>query len=293
MPGQIKTYDYVNREDHSLSFGISRMEDIYVKREGVKDDPHRHDFYTVLLIKDGKGEHVIDFNSFEVKANQIYFIKPGQVHQLIEEQQSIGYSVVFSEQFLAHNNIPVSFIENLELFQDFGNSPPLELDEEAVEILAKYAEELLQTNESGITHKYRALGSLLTLLLIHCNNLCNSPATDQLSMQDTGHLLLRDYKALLAEKFSQWHGVAEYADALHVTADHLNRVVKSLTGKTAKEHIQSRIIVAAKRLIYFSDLSNKELAYELGFSEPANFSAFFKKCTGQSPSEFKKSASRG
>ncbi|MBL4708824.1 MAG: helix-turn-helix domain-containing protein, partial [Flavobacteriales bacterium] len=54
----------------------------------------------------------------------------------------------------------------------------------------------------------------------------------------------------------------------------------------AKEYIQSRIITEAKRLLYFSKLSNKQIGYELGFGEPANFSAFFKKCTGFSPSNF-------
>jgi AraC-like DNA-binding protein len=59
------------------------------------------------------------------------------------------------------------------------------------------------------------------------------------------------------------------------------------TGKTAKEHIQARIALEAKRLLHFSDLSVKEIGFQLGFPEPANFSAFFKKCTGSSPSNFK------
>jgi len=58
-------------------------------------------------------------------------------------------------------------------------------------------------------------------------------------------------------------------------------------GKTAKEYIQSRIIVGAKRMLYFSDSSIKEIAFELGFQEPSNFNAFFKKCTGLSPGEFR------
>ena len=88
--------------------------------------------------------------------------------------------------------------------------------------------------------------------------------------------------------YKTWHATSQYANELNITPDHLNRSIKSLIGKTAKEYIQARITIAAKRMLYFSDLSTKEIAYDLGFSEPANFSNFFKKCTGISPSEFKK-----
>ena len=93
---------------------------------------------------------------------------------------------------------------------------------------------------------------------------------------------------LIEENYSNWHSVKEYAEHLNVTADHLNRVIKSLTGKTAKEQLLSKIILESKRMMYFSDLNLKQIGYELGFSEPANFSAYFKKYTGLSPTEFKK-----
>lgn len=282
----IKTYDHVNREDHSMSFGISRMEDIYEKRKGQKDQPHRHDFYTVIIVKQGKGEHNIDFNSYKLQNQQVYFIHPGQVHQLIEDKQSFGYSITFSNQFLAYNNISLDFIENLNLFHDFGNTPPITPNTEELSAIEKYAEELIEIYKSDITFQYEALGALLKLLLIKCNNLCDLDANKQYDAGN-GNVLLRGFKKLLNQKYTEWHGVAEYANALNVTGDHLNRVIKSLTGKTTKEHIQSRIIVTAKRYIYFSNFTNKELSYELGFSEPANFSAFFKKCTGISPSEFR------
>ena len=64
--------------------------------------------------------------------------------------------------------------------------------------------------------------------------------------------------------------------------------MKSKIGKTAKDYIQARIITEAKRLLYFTGISNKEIGYELGFNEPANFSAFFKKNTQLLPSNFKK-----
>jgi len=65
--------------------------------------------------------------------------------------------------------------------------------------------------------------------------------------------------------------------------------VKSITGKSAKDHIQTKLIIEAKRSLLFSNVSNKELSYQLGFEESAHFNNFFKKITGQTPSEFRTS----
>ena len=282
----LKTYQHVNRADANLSFGISRMEDIYDKRNGQADAPHRHNYYTILIISKGKGLHHIDFNSYPINANQIYFLSPGQVHQLVETEKTFGYSMVFSEQFLVLNHIPIAFIADINLFQDFGSTPPLPLDPATSSTIESYAEALLTQFRSDLPFKFEAIGALLKLLLIHCHNLCSLNNLD-IQTQESGGDLLRKFKKMVHGHYHQWHRTTAYADALNITPDHLNRVVKSLTGKTAKDHIQSRITTAAKRLLYFSELSNKEIAYELGFSEPGNFSAFFKKCSGISPSQFK------
>jgi len=81
--------------------------------------------------------------------------------------------------------------------------------------------------------------------------------------------------------------VSEYADEMAVTSDYLNKTVKNLTGKSAKDHIQSKLITEAKRSLLFSNITNKELSYALGFDESAHFNNFFKKITGQTPSEFR------
>lgn len=285
----VKTYHNVNKADGSLSFGISRMEDIHKKRKGLTDEPHRHDYYTILVVKKGKGVHLVDFKTHPIAENQVFFISPGQVHQLKEETSSFGYSIVFSAQFLAMNHIMVDFIDDINLFNDFGNTPPLMVSEPEMARILSYASEMEYYYRSPDTYKFQAIGALLKLLLIACHNLCSLTQLDSQTME-VGAVLVRNFKQLVNEKFKTWHHASAYAYALHITPDHLNRVVKSLTGKTSKEHIQSRITIAAKRLLYFSALSQKEIAFELGFSEPANFSAFFKSCTGVSPSKFKELA---
>ena len=128
----IKTYHEVVPENSSLTFDIKRMEDIYDKVGGQADEPHRHDYYIVLIVKRASGIHAVDFQEFELKDHQMYFVGPGQVHQIIENEKSFGFAITFSTQFLVHNFIEESFLKDIYLFQENGFSPPLQLSSETV-----------------------------------------------------------------------------------------------------------------------------------------------------------------
>lgn len=282
----MKTYKNINPADGNSAFAISKMEDIYLKRNGKIDEPHRHNYYTVLIIANAKGFHKIDFNFYALGTHQVFFVAPGQVHQVIETEKSQGYVMTFSSQFLLENAIPAEFIESLNLFQNYGESPPLLPHENQFTAIQKFAEEIFQLFNGDAFMKELSIGSFLKLLLIECNNICS---IHPLSTADySGAELIKNFKKAVEEKFWQEHSTSYYADLLHITPDHLNRVFKAQIGITAKEYIQKRITTEAKRLLYFTELSAKEIGYELGFTEPANFSAFFKKETQLSPTQFKK-----
>lgn len=285
---KIKTYQKVVPSNEAIPFEIKRIESIYEKSKGQPDEPHRHDYYIVLIVQKAKGKHIIDFNEFELKGNQIYFVYPGQVHQMLEEEKSYGYAITFSEQFLMHNYIQASFVNNLYLFQENGFSPPLNVDDEVLEQASFFAEQMLVRKNDEGKLQYQALGAWLKLLLILAQESCDLFPNNHTQNIQAGKILLKDFKELLDQNYSKWNKVADYSAALNITSDYLNSSVKNLTGKNVKVHIQNRILLAAKRMLLFSALTNKEIAYELGFSEPANFSQFFKKCTGTSPSAFKK-----
>lgn len=283
----LKIYEKVNQNESSLSFGISKMEDIYDKRNGKVDEPHRHDYYTVLIIVKGNGKHEIDFNAYDLASSQVYFVAPGQVHQVRESEKSYGYSMVFSNEFLIESSIPISFIERLKLFDNYGQSPPLELDPTQFENILGFAEEIHKLYISHANMKYLSIGAYLKLLLIECNNICSINPEDS-EFESPANNIIRDFKATVDLNYKKEHSTSFYAQELFITPDHLNRTIKEKMGKTAKEYIMARIATEAKRLLYFTDLTNKEIAYELGFNDPGNFSAFFKKNTQMSPSSFKK-----
>lgn len=283
----VKTYQKVNSRKDELSFGISKMETIYTKRNGKIDEPHRHNYYTVLIIHKAKGLHNIDFNSYNLSNKQIFFVAPGQVHQVIEAEKSFGFSMVFSNQFLIENSIPLSFVESLNLFQNYGQSPPITPNSKQFDAIDNHANQIFKLYNSEENMKFLSISAFLKLLLIQCNNVCAINPIE-LDVDTTGENLIRAFKKGVEKHYKTEHSTTFYANKLHITPDHLNRTVKARIGKTAKDYIQTRTITEAKRLLYFTALSNKEIGYELGFNEPAHFSAFFKKHTHISPSNFKK-----
>lgn len=283
----VKTYQNINANVDSASFWISKMEDIYTKRDGKVDEPHRHNYYTVLIINTAKGLHKIDFNDYELGNQQVFFVAPGQVHQVIESEKSFGYAMTFSNLFLVENNIPLSFIDSLNLFQNYGQSPPLEPGKEQFEKIEGFTKSIYELFISDSNMKNLSIGSFLKLLLIECNNICSINPFES-DIDSSGDNLIRNFKKAVDKNYKKEHSTTFYANQLYITPDHLNRTFRARVGKTAKDYIQARIITEAKRLLYFTDLSNKEIAYELGFNEPGNFSAFFKKNTDLSPSDFRR-----
>jgi len=130
----------------------------------------------------------------------------------------------------------------------------------------------------------------LKILLIRCTEMKKAIYAGGNIEPEEMPEFLRKFNLLVEDKYSQWHSLALYAE-------HFGISPKSLTKKLNKFHkkpsqiIYDRIIIEAKRLLYFSDLSIKEIAYKLNFDDPSHFSKFFKTNSGQNPSEFLKQKS--
>jgi len=287
---EIKSYLFVDNSHNYPGFALKRMEDIYWNTKGSPDSPHRHDYYTIIFIEQGEGIHFVDFNEYKIEDRSIFFIQPGQMHQLVLINKPIGWVITFTEEFLITNSIPDKLINDIFLFNDFGQSPPLYIDEENLQVYKNLISQMIHFVSSLEIYTLEAVGSLVKIFLIQSNNHCSLRKSNNTQLIETSNHILRTFKQLLNKNFSTLHMVSEYADEMAVTSDYLNKTIKNLTGKSAKDHILSKLITEAKRSLLFSNISNKELSYELGFEESAHFNNFFKKITGQTPTEFRISA---
>jgi AraC-like DNA-binding protein len=96
-----------------------------------------------------------------------------------------------------------------------------------------------------------------------------------------------EFKKLLQVEYKRLKSPAEYAAELHLSASYLNEAVKETTGFNVSYWIQQQIVLEAKRLLYYSQSSVKEVAHQLGYEDHAYFSRFFKKAVGRTPGEFR------
>lgn len=275
--------------DEEVSFAIRTTDEVMEMFGQQTDKPHRHNYYTVLWSHNKSGKHIVDYQEFEMQENDVFFVSPGQVHQVQHNESPKGTVILFSCDFLSKNYISESFISNLKLFDEISSTPPIQVDELSAASLQDIVKKMREILSNDDTFKFDKIGAYLKLFLIECNKFAHQPNTDNTQTLQSAKIILQNFKEKLEENFVFWKQVNQYSKELNISPDYLNEVVKSSVGRTAKELIQQRIIIEAKRLGLHTDLSTKEIAFNLGFDEPSHFSRFFKNAEGNSFSNFRNS----
>ena len=273
------------------SFVLRTMEEIADRQQGIADDPHRHDYYSVIWPFSGSGRHVIDFSEYPILPHHIFFVSPRQVHQIISGPEITGLVILFTPEFLMKNSIREDFISNLKLFRDSNDTPALPLENPRLQNLLLFAGRMQEAYASDQELKFESIGAYLKLFLIECSSACSLFPGSNTQNIEVGKSMVQRFKNLVETHFHQWHQVKEYAGILSVSPNYLNEVIKSNLGISAKDFIRNRLLLEAKRTAVFTARSSKEIAYELGFEDPSHFSKFFRTGSGQSLLEFRQTHS--
>jgi AraC family transcriptional regulator, transcriptional activator of pobA len=224
-----------------------------------------------------------------MQANDIFFVNPNQVHQILHNSNPKGIVILFACSFLDKNYIDINFISNLGLFSEICDNCPIRIDDKSAETLKQISENMMSNFNTNEPFRFDSIGAYLKLFLIECNKFALHAKTENTQAIQSSKSILIKFKDLLEKHFVEWHKVNEYAYQLNITPDYLNATIKSGIGKTAKELIQQRIVLESKRLGLHTELSTKEIAYQLGFEDPSHFSKFFKNEENQSFADFRTS----
>lgn len=234
---------------------------------------HRHGYFMLAVCMEGESTHMLDFEQVSIQAGEMILIVPGQVHQPISNNTKNAFIVAFSADFMLEQQVVLPA-------HPFG---PIRLSERDLTqvnvIMTQMAQEYQEQPTQYVAMLQHYLCLLLTLFYRHA-----AP-----HIQSGPPLLLR-YRELLSAHFLEWTKPAQYAAAMHISADHLNEVIKQHTGQTVSAHINERRVLEAKRLLLHAKENIKEIAWHLQFNELSYFNRFFKQHTGCTPAAFREKA---
>lgn len=267
---------------NSESFKIKAIPDLCTNTDMIQE-LHRHEFYYILAIKKGEGEHIIDFISYDVRDYSVFILRPGQVHQLKIKAGSTGYLMQFntgfynpenklSSQFLSRRTHKNTCWLNSSTFRQLHF------------ILSYIFKEYLEKKE-GYQEIIKANLNIFFIELVrHGKNKTKAEDTQNSYYNKK----LGEFLTILEVNIYQHKQVSYYAEFMHLSSYQLNEIVKRTQGKTCSELIAEHIILESKRHLLATSNQINQIAYRLGYDDVSYFIRFFKKHTGYTPETFRK-----
>ena len=261
------------------SFKIRRLEDI-AGEEGLVQDIHRHDFYFILFVREGHGDHAIDFILHEVRDRTVFLLRPGQVHQLSLLPGCFGYLLEFHPEFCQRQPA----VERLRKAGKTGYCEP----EEAGFLKMQFALDAVFAEAAAKEEGYiDAIRAFLDIFFIAYIRQIPGPSKEANPPTAYSQERFEEFISLLDLYITTQKQVASYARLMSLSAYQLNGMTRSAIGKTASEMINERIVLEAKRYLLATSSQVKEIADLLGYEDASYFVRFFRKHTGHSPEIFR------
>lgn len=249
--------------------------------------PEYKQYIKILFLPPGYKVRV-DFSVYETQRPALFFVSPNQYLQLEEAGLDDGYFIFYNRDFYCIQIHDQEVACDGLLFNNIHNMPKVEASEEEIAFIRGLFTEMLhefKLNDSSLEEMVR---TYLKQLLIratrswkrqHLENAVNEPQSDL--------EFFRKFTRLVEEHYKSKHTVADYADLLCMSPKTITHKFNRLRLPQPNEVIKDRIVLEAKRLLVHTSLTAKEIAYDLGYQDPAYFSRLFLTKTGESPSNFR------
>ncbi|MEN1786442.1 MAG: AraC family transcriptional regulator [Bacteroidota bacterium] len=234
-------------------------------------------------------EVLVDGYQLKLEKHQVVFCTPLNIMEL---KRDAGFTaLVFNREFYCIRDHDAEVSCNGYLF--FGSSlpPVIALSDKNIRSFEAMFLILKEEFETKDPIQGEMLRSILKRVLITATRLIKE-TTHQAKMPKSQYDLVRQYHILVEQHFREKHHVADYAEMLFKSPKTLSNLFRKSGDQSPLKVINERIILEAKRLLLYSDKNAEEIGLELGFSEPAHFSKFFKNSVGAPPNTFKKNSRR-
>ena len=270
-----------NEQASSIRFTVRRVENL-LDNEDLFHELHRHDFFFIIALQKGGGTHEIDFTTYTVFDNSVFFMRPGQVHQLQLKADAKGYIIEFNTEFY-HPKDKVSALR----FRKASNKNYCKLEinrfGKLYDILSYIFQEYTG-REEGFEDIIKAN---LDIFFIEFIRQSPNPTASSTDVNPYTQDRLEEFLELLEMHITSHKQVYYYTNLMNLSPYQLNEITKATMGKTASELINEHIMLEAKRNLLATPNQIKEIADQLGYEDVSYFIRFFKKQTGQSPEAFR------
>jgi AraC family transcriptional activator of pobA len=272
------------KQHHKLAIRVNSNSNNNLSEEVMKmlTQPHRKANYFFVFIENGSLTHKVDLNDLTITNGQLFFVLPNQIHSApAQKKDGIEcFKMSFDQNCLSLLPKQFSFLINPL------NSQIISFDSDSrqrVKILFEILNKILHSDNDQKDAE---------IILAHLNSLLtelNKAYFKSVAKEKSEPNKLSKYiefKIAVETHLTEQHSINTIADNLSITTNNLYNIVKEFSGVSPKEFITNRLMLEAQRKLFYSETSVKELAYELGFSDPGYFSKLFKKNTGKSVTQF-------
>jgi AraC-like DNA-binding protein len=265
----------------SESFSIRNVADLLSGTDMVQE-LHRHDFFFILALEKGKGDHEIDFTRYDVGDRSVFFMRPGQVHHLKLKAGSTGYLIGFQYDFYnPHDKISSGLLREASKKNHcrVDSSRFGKLYNILTDIFLEYTRK-----QERYPDVIKANLSVFFIELVRSRK-SNDSRTD--SKSPYAQERFDKFIELLETHIVSQKKVSDYAGMLNLSVYQLNAITKRSVGKTCSNVIDEYIILESKRHLLATSSQVNQIAYHLGYEDVSYFIRFFKKHTGHTPDAFR------
>ena len=252
--------------------------------------PSRLNALIIGVGTEGETSLTSNLQEFRLKKDSLFIFSPKHILQVQSNNRFKAHLIVIAPDFLKRINIDTKRM--MPLFLQFGSLPCMELthaESQSLRSFISMVEQELKGSETDFSSEI--IGGLIAATIykvgdILTHYLTEHPEVDR-PIHNRAEEYFRQFTELLGEHYKHERSVGFYARQLCITPKYLTTLIKRISGKSVSEWIDNYVILEAKTLLKYSNMSVQEIAYYLNFPNQSFFGSYLKSNAGMTPSQYK------